>query len=44
MTVGGEINKPASNIGLAQNFAGIHWRPEYGQGLLFGEAVALNVL
>ena len=44
MTVGGEINKLASNIGLARNFAGIHWRSDYQQGLLLGEAVALSVL
>jgi hypothetical protein len=44
MTVGGEINKVASNIELARNFTGIHWRPDYTQGLLFGEVVVLNVL
>ena len=29
VTVNGEINKPASNIGQARNFAGIYWRSDY---------------
>jgi hypothetical protein len=44
ITVNGEINKLASNIGLARDFAGIHWRSDYAQGVLLGEAVALSVL
>jgi len=44
ITVNGEINKLASNIGQARDFAGIHWRSDYEQGLLLGEAVALSVL
>jgi len=44
ITLNGEINKLASNIGLARDFAGIHWRSDYAQGLLLGEAVALSVL
>jgi hypothetical protein len=44
LTLNGEINKLASNIGLARNFAGIHWRSDYAQGLLLGEAVALSML
>ena len=44
LTLNGEINKLASNIGLARDFAGIHWRSDYAQGLLLGEAVALSVL
>ncbi len=44
MTAGGEINKLASNIGLARDFARIHWRSDFEQGLLLGEAVALSVL
>jgi hypothetical protein len=44
ITLNGEINKLASNIGLARDFAGIHWRSDYVQGLLLGEAVALSVL
>jgi hypothetical protein len=44
ITVNGEINKLASNIGQARNFAGIHWRSDYEWGLKLGEAVALSVL
>ncbi|HEV2100391.1 MAG TPA: vanadium-dependent haloperoxidase [Stellaceae bacterium] len=44
ITVNGEIDKLASNIGLARNFAGIHWRSDYQAGLRLGEAVALSIL
>jgi hypothetical protein len=44
MTVNGEINKLASNIGVARDHAGIHWRSDYQYGLLLGEAAALSVL
>jgi hypothetical protein len=44
ITVNGEINKLASNIGMARNFAGIHWRSDYESGLRLGEAVAISVL
>jgi len=44
VTVNGEINKLASNIGMARNFAGIHWRADYSEGLRLGEAVAMSLL
>jgi len=44
VTINGEINKLASNIGLARNFAGVHWRTDYSDGLKLGEAVALSIL
>jgi hypothetical protein len=44
ITVNGEINKLASNIGLARDFAGIHWRSDYEWGLRLGEAVAISLL
>jgi hypothetical protein len=44
LTVGGELNKLASNIGLARNMAGDHWRSDTTQSLLLGEAIALKVL
>jgi hypothetical protein len=44
ITVGGEIDKLASNIGQARDFAGIHWRSDYEWGLRLGEAVALSIL
>ena len=44
ITVNGEIEKLASNIGQARDFAGIHWRSDYEWGLRLGEAAALSVL
>jgi membrane-associated phospholipid phosphatase len=44
ITVNDEINKLASNIGQARNFAGIHWRSDYEWGLKLGEAAAISVL
>jgi hypothetical protein len=44
ITVNGEINKLASNIGLARDFAGIHWRSDYEWGLRLGEAMAISLL
>jgi hypothetical protein len=44
LTVGGELDKLASNIGLGRNFAGIHWRSDSSEGLKLGEEVALQVL
>jgi hypothetical protein len=43
ITVNGEINKLASNIGLARDFAEIHWRSDYEWGLRLGEAVAIRL-
>jgi len=44
LTVGGELNKLASNIALARNTAGVHWRSDGIEGLKLGEAVAIGVL
>jgi len=44
ITVNSEIEKLASNIGQARDFAGIHWRSDYEWGLRLGEAAALSVL
>ncbi len=44
ITVGGELNKLASNVGLGRVFAGIHWREDIQQGMLLGEAVAISLL
>jgi membrane-associated phospholipid phosphatase len=44
LTVGGELNKLASNVALGRNFAGIHWRSDYTESLRLGEAVAISVL
>src|SRR6202521_4210736 len=44
LTIGGELDKLAWNIGMGRNFAGIHWRSDVAAGLEMGEAVALAVL
>lgn len=44
ITVGGELNKVASNIASARDFAGIHWRTDFTEGLKLGEDVAIGVL
>jgi len=44
MTVGSELNKLASNIALFRNAAGVHWRSDYTQSLVLGEAVAIRLL
>ncbi len=44
ITIGAEINKLASNVGFGRVFSGIHWREDIEQGMLLGEAVAINLL
>ncbi|HXG18826.1 MAG TPA: vanadium-dependent haloperoxidase [Methylomirabilota bacterium] len=44
LTVGGELNKLASNIALGRNTAGVHWRSDAAEGLKLGEAVAMGIL
>lgn len=44
LTVGGELNKIASNVALGRNTAGVHWRSDGTESLLLGEAVAIGVL
>jgi membrane-associated phospholipid phosphatase len=44
LTLGGELNKLASNIALARNYAGVHWRADGDDGLVAGENVALTML
>jgi membrane-associated phospholipid phosphatase len=44
LTVGDELNKLASNIAIGRNMAGVHYRSDYVQGLLLGEAVAIGLL
>lgn len=44
ITVGGESNKVAANIAVGRNHAGVHWRSDYQDSLLLGEAVAISVL
>lgn len=44
LTVGGELNKLASNISLGRDTAGVHWRSDGIEGMKLGEAVALRLL
>jgi membrane-associated phospholipid phosphatase len=44
LTVGGELNKIASNVALGRNTAGVHWRSDGTESMLLGEAVAISVL
>lgn len=44
LTVGGELNKLASNVAIGRNIAGVHWRSDATESLKLGEAVAIGVL
>lgn len=44
ITIGSELNKLASNVAIARNFAGVHWRSDYTESIRLGEQVALDFL
>lgn len=44
LTVGGELNKIASNVALGRNVAGVHWRTDAIESLKLGEAIAIKIL
>jgi len=44
LTVGGELNKVASNVALGRNTAGAHWRSDGTESHKLGEAVAIGLL
>ena len=44
LTVGGELNKLATNISIGRDFSGVHWRSDSIEGMVLGEEVAINVL
>lgn len=44
ITVGTELNKLASNIGIGRNTAGVHWHSDYEQSMYLGESTAINML
>lgn len=44
LTVGGELNKIASNIALGRNTAGVHWRSDGTESMLLGETLAISIL
>jgi hypothetical protein len=44
LTVGGELDKLASNIATGRNLAGVHWRSDALESLRLGEAMAISML
>jgi hypothetical protein len=44
LTVGGELNKLASNIATGRNIAGVHWRSDGVESILLGEEIAISML
>jgi hypothetical protein len=44
MTVAGELNKLAANIGFGRDLAGVHWRSDNAASILRGEDVAISLL
>jgi hypothetical protein len=44
LTVGGELNKIASNVAIGRNMAGVHWRSDGTESLKLGEALAISIL
>ncbi len=44
LTVGGELNKLASNIAIGRNIAGVHYRSDYTESIKLGEEVAIGTL
>jgi len=44
LTVGGELDKLASNIGVGRNMAGVHYRSDNDESLALGEKVAIAML
>jgi len=44
LTVGGELNKIASNVALGRNIAGVHWRSDGTESLKLGEQIAIGIL
>jgi hypothetical protein len=44
ITVGGELNKLASNVAMGRSMGGVHWRTDNTRSLRLGEAVATEIL
>ena len=44
LTVGGELNKLAGNIGIGRHYAGVHWRSDFTASMLLGEDFAIHLL
>lgn len=44
LTVGGELNKLANNIGIGRHHAGVHYMSDGAESLKLGQAVAISIL
>lgn len=44
LTVGGELNKIASNVALGRDTSGVHWRSDATESLKLGEKIAIGIL
>ncbi len=44
LTVGGELNKLASNISQGRDIAGVHWRSDANEANALGEQVAIKMI
>lgn len=44
ITIADELNKLASNVSIARNIAGVHWRSDYTESVFLGEQVAIQLL
>jgi hypothetical protein len=44
LTVGGELNKLANNVGIGRNIASVHWRSDATESFKLGEQVAIELL
>lgn len=44
LTVGGELNKLATNVAVGRNIAGVHWRTDQFEAMRLGEAIAIWLL
>jgi hypothetical protein len=44
MTVGGELNKIASNVAMGRSMGGVHWRSDNTRSLRLGEEIAIEIL
>jgi len=44
LTVGGELNKLASNIAMGRDAAGVHYRSDGVEGIKLGEEIAISIL
>jgi hypothetical protein len=44
LTVGGELNKIASNVAMGRSMGGVHWRSDNTRSLRLGEEIAIEIL